>query len=137
MYFYIYLYFFYLVIYLDIFLQGPICPQPSPSRNSSEDCLSLNIYVPINASANAMLPVYIFIHGGYIVLSSMFLFAPLFDINTLVRSGVAMVVMWMANTFLAATSSLFPSITGIPLKFIYLFFDYNVMNTFLFISTLS
>ncbi|MDO9105379.1 MAG: carboxylesterase family protein [Methylovulum sp.] len=45
---------------------GPICPQSGAASTlaQSEDCLSLNIWVPAGASADAKLPVMVFIYGG-------------------------------------------------------------------------
>lgn len=54
---------------------GPQCPQASPApfglagQESSEDCLSIDIYVPEN-SAGADLPVMVWIYGGAFVLGS-------------------------------------------------------------------
>ncbi|MEZ5565691.1 MAG: carboxylesterase family protein [Gammaproteobacteria bacterium] len=46
---------------------GPICPQDlrsaSPDTVQSEDCLSLNVYVPAGTAASK-LPVMVWIHGG-------------------------------------------------------------------------
>ncbi|MCE7901803.1 MAG: carboxylesterase family protein [Gammaproteobacteria bacterium PRO9] len=46
---------------------GPICPQVvwpgAPATPQSEDCLTLNVYAPANASARS-LPVMVWIHGG-------------------------------------------------------------------------
>ena len=45
---------------------GPVCPQPGglPSTPQSEDCLTLNISVPVGTLPNAKLPVLFRIHGG-------------------------------------------------------------------------
>ncbi len=42
---------------------GPACPQLF-NANTSEDCLSLNISVPLNATSTSKLPVMVWIHGG-------------------------------------------------------------------------
>ena len=51
---------------------GPACPQSRPvAGNTSEDCLSLNIYapklLPTAAAQNVSLPVMVWIHGGAFV----------------------------------------------------------------------
>lgn len=44
---------------------GPECPQSAPmAPNESEDCLSLNVWKPAGAAADAKLPVMVFIYGG-------------------------------------------------------------------------
>ncbi|XP_063825631.1 juvenile hormone esterase-like [Ostrinia nubilalis] len=46
--------------------QGPVCPQPEGKYTRdqmSEDCLSINIMVPVNRTQES-LPVFVFIHGG-------------------------------------------------------------------------
>ncbi|WP_194818475.1 carboxylesterase/lipase family protein [Nocardia sp. XZ_19_385] len=53
---------------------GPQCPQSSPVpglalQESSEDCLSIDIYVPPN-SADVALPVMVWFYGGAFVLGS-------------------------------------------------------------------
>lgn len=53
---------------------GPNCPQPpfpagsNPSAKTSEDCLTLNLYVPANAPPG--LPVMVEIHGGGFVIGT-------------------------------------------------------------------
>ena len=51
---------------------GPICPQPggSASTPQSEDCLTLNISVPVGTSPGAKLPVLFRIHGGGYIAGS-------------------------------------------------------------------
>lgn len=48
---------------------GPICPQPggSPLMSQSEDCLTLNISVPVGTAPDAQLPVLFRVHGGGLV----------------------------------------------------------------------
>jgi para-nitrobenzyl esterase len=47
-----------------------VCPQSAPvvveghTMPQSEDCLSLNVYMPASATPTSKLPVYLFIHGG-------------------------------------------------------------------------
>jgi len=47
-----------------------VCPQSAPvvvaghTLPQSEDCLSLNVFVPASATPTSKLPVYVFIHGG-------------------------------------------------------------------------
>ena len=49
---------------------GPACPQPCgpPAAScptvTSEDCLLMNIYTPVDATPDSNLPVMMFIHGG-------------------------------------------------------------------------
>jgi carboxylesterase type B len=47
---------------------GDICPQipdnPLPLPPQSEDCLSINVWVPAGTPANAKLPVMVFVYGG-------------------------------------------------------------------------
>lgn len=48
----------------DATKRGPACPQPEEGfhRNTSEDCLNLDVWVPDGAGAK--LPVFMWIHGG-------------------------------------------------------------------------
>ena len=39
-------------------------PNPSGLKEGSEDCLYLNVFTPVKRSAEALLPVMVFIHGG-------------------------------------------------------------------------
>lgn len=59
---------------------GPACPQPkgdpftplyiSNVTDISEDCLHLNVYRPAGTSADAKLPVFVYIHGGSFYIGS-------------------------------------------------------------------
>jgi len=50
---------------------GPACMQRAlPDLPMSEDCLSLTISIPGNATAEARLPVYVWIHGGGFISGS-------------------------------------------------------------------
>lgn len=47
---------------------GVACPQSAPmTPNQSEDCLNLNVWKPAGATADAKLPVIVFIYGGAFV----------------------------------------------------------------------
>ncbi|KAJ7701777.1 Alpha/Beta hydrolase protein [Mycena rosella] len=44
---------------------GPLCiQQPAVMGIGSEDCVTLNIWKPSNATSKSKLPVYVYIHGG-------------------------------------------------------------------------
>ncbi|CZT43801.1 related to extracellular lipase [Rhynchosporium secalis] len=45
---------------------GPICPQvlSNPNQTYSENCLSINVFKPSNATSHSALPVVAYIHGG-------------------------------------------------------------------------
>ncbi|KAJ7216538.1 Alpha/Beta hydrolase protein [Mycena pura] len=44
---------------------GPLCiQQPAVVGIGNEDCVTLNIWVPSNATSKSNLPVYVYIHGG-------------------------------------------------------------------------
>lgn len=57
---------------LEAFEFGPVCPQKSPwptpvpaDRPTSENCLTLNIWTPLNFDgSNPKVPVMVWIHGG-------------------------------------------------------------------------
>ncbi|GAA0230917.1 carboxylesterase/lipase family protein [Actinomadura nitritigenes] len=67
--------------------QGPLCPQSVPLGSTSEDCLSLNVYVPPGA-AHRKLPVMVWIHGGAYILGS----GAGYDPAPLVATGQVIVV---------------------------------------------
>ncbi|XP_033748690.1 putative inactive carboxylesterase 4 [Pecten maximus] len=68
---------------------GPICMQ-NTNRNvsMSEDCLFLNVYVPVNTSESDTKPVMVFIHGGAYISGS----GQLYDGSYLAISGDVIVV---------------------------------------------
>ncbi|CAG0919920.1 unnamed protein product [Notodromas monacha] len=43
---------------------GPDCMQPSKIRGTSEDCLTLNVFVPRQVTQGSQLPVFVFVRGG-------------------------------------------------------------------------
>ena len=51
---------------------GPVCPQPllAPSIEQSEDCLSVNVWVPDGSPPLSGWPVMAFIHGGAFVIGA-------------------------------------------------------------------
>ena len=78
---------------------GAACPQPDREdgggvgrlATQSEDCLTLNIWVPHTTSAAAPRPVMVWIHGGAHRLGSGS--APLYDGTELARQGVVLVTI--------------------------------------------
>ena len=72
-------------VHCDVFMSDFDCP-----RQTSEDCLKMNIYTPAAANNSSLLPVMFFIHGGsYIWCSGT---APLFDGSVLAERGDVIVV---------------------------------------------
>ncbi|MCE7901804.1 MAG: carboxylesterase family protein [Gammaproteobacteria bacterium PRO9] len=73
---------------------GPVCPQTirsvSPDTPQSEDCLTLNIYAPANASAGS-LPVMVWIHGGSFRWGAGS--QPAYDGVTFAKQGVVLVTI--------------------------------------------
>jgi para-nitrobenzyl esterase len=43
---------------------GPPCPQPAAPQPMTEDCLTLNVWTPADASPTGAWPVMVWIHGG-------------------------------------------------------------------------
>jgi para-nitrobenzyl esterase len=74
---------------------GPACPQPERAslaggraENQSEDCLTLNVWAPVNARG---LPVMVWLHGGgHRIGSGSF---PIYDGTELARQGVVVVTI--------------------------------------------
>lgn len=96
---------------------GPACVQPKipasslyydPPPAASEDCLTLNVYVPENAEN---MPVIVWIHGGALRIGSSG--QPISDGDALARKGVVFVSVnyrlgalgWLAHPELSAESS--------------------------------
>jgi para-nitrobenzyl esterase len=67
---------------------GPACEQQLTAYPVSEDCLTLNIFAPANATAASKLPVMVWIHGGAFTSGS----GRDFDGSALVRTGNVIVV---------------------------------------------
>lgn len=74
---------------------SPICmqqgmyPEGSPSEPTSEDCLYLNVWAPVDVDAGAKLPVMVWIYGGGLVNGSAS--TPLYAGDNLARRGVIVV----------------------------------------------
>lgn len=75
---------------------GPACPQKgaypevAPPAQMSEDCLTLNVWTPVDRGA-AALPVMVWIHGGGLVNGSAS--TPVYDGAALARRGVVLVTV--------------------------------------------
>ena len=69
-----------------------ICPQPLMPPNMlplmSEDCLQLNVYVPVNATSSSALAVMLWIHGGGFILGGTIVY----DGSVLATEGNVIVV---------------------------------------------
>lgn len=68
---------------------GPSCPQEGTIDTLSEDCLSLNIWLPPGTDVNSSLPVYMWIYGGSNSQGASDL--PLYDGAGLANKGVIQV----------------------------------------------
>jgi para-nitrobenzyl esterase len=69
---------------------GPACPQPEADGETSEDCLTLNVWTPAR-TADAKFPVMVFIHGGSFLTGSGSL--PVYDGAPLAEAGVVVVTL--------------------------------------------
>lgn len=69
-----------------------ICPQPGLPPNKlllmNEDCLLLNVYVPVNATSISALPVMLWIHGGAFISGDILIY----DGSVLATEGDVIVV---------------------------------------------
>jgi para-nitrobenzyl esterase len=72
----------------DASAYGPACEQQLTVYPVSEDCLTLNIFAPANATATSKLPVMVWIHGGAFTSGS----GRDFDGSALVQTGNVLVV---------------------------------------------
>jgi para-nitrobenzyl esterase len=74
---------------------SPICmqkgayPEDAPPEPMSEDCLTLNVWVPARAAQGANLPVMVWIYGGGLINGTAS--TPLYDGAALARRGVIVV----------------------------------------------
>lgn len=69
---------------------GPACPQSESDEDTSEDCLTLNVWTPAKVSGNR-LPVMVFFHGGAFLSGSGSV--PVYDGAALSRMGVVVVTL--------------------------------------------
>ncbi|BFZ61778.1 hypothetical protein YB2330_002854 [Saitoella coloradoensis] len=69
---------------------GASCPQYS-GRETSEDCLTLNVFTPSSTSSNSKLPVMVWIHGGSFLVGGSSDAA--FDGSNLASEGVIVVTL--------------------------------------------
>lgn len=75
----------------DAAAHGPACPQTGPlEADTSEDCLTLNVWAPTAASADKR-PVMVWIHGGGFNFGASS--QPEYDGATLARQGVVVVTL--------------------------------------------
>ncbi|KAJ7250631.1 esterase 1 [Mycena rebaudengoi] len=63
---------------------GPGCLQLAPRTESSEDCLTINVFRPANVGSRERLPVFFYIHGGDFVAGA----SPLYDGSALVARSI-------------------------------------------------
>ena len=91
---------------------GNACPQPAPTTPipQSEDCLFLNVWIPVNVRTAAKLPVFFWIHGGSLLYGT----GATYDPSTIVQNSDVIVVTinyrlgalgWLVEPGLAATSA--------------------------------
>ena len=93
-----------------------VCPQSAPvvvethTLPQSEDCLSLNVYVPASATPTSKLPVYVFIHGGELQNGSG---VEYFPVNLVAANNIVVVTInyrlgalgFLAQSAIAATKA--------------------------------
>jgi para-nitrobenzyl esterase len=86
---------------LDATKFGPSCYQTLglekdilPNKNISEDCLHLNIYVPVNISCNSKKSVMVWIHGGGYLNGQ----SSMYDGSYLAVTGRVSMQWWMFGT---------------------------------------
>lgn len=91
---------------------GPECPQGSGGAGQSENCLSLNVYVPASADEHSRLPVFFWIHGGALVSGT----GAIYDPSVMVAENNIVVVTinyrlgalgWLVEPSLLATTPSF------------------------------
>ncbi|CAG4972428.1 unnamed protein product [Colias eurytheme] len=100
---------------VDATKNGPACPQPSsPGYYVDEDCLTINVYTPVNAERKTPLPVIFFIHPGgfYSMTGRSDLFAPDYLLD---RDVVVVTINYRLATlgFLSTGNSLAPGNNGL------------------------
>ena len=96
-------------------IPGPACPQPGSTAPlpQSEDCLFLNVYVPLQEQGHSKRPVFVWIHGGALISGT----GALYDPSAMVADNDIIVVTinyrlgalgWLVEPgLLAAASNLF------------------------------
>jgi para-nitrobenzyl esterase len=95
-------------------IPGPACPQPGSTAPlpQSEDCLFLNVYVPVREQAHSKRPVFVWIHGGALITGT----GALYDPSVMVADNDIIVVTinyrlgalgWLVEPGLVAAASNF------------------------------